>query len=435
MSHSPLIAAFVESCEKHPCQRWVVALSGGLDSIVMLHLAASYLPRNTLHVLHINHHLQKSADDWSVFCRAQAENLSIPFTQIDVYPNNSSEAAARDARYLAFSDFVQATDVLLLAHHADDQAETVLFRLLRGSGLRGLSGIPVSRSIGAAEIVRPLLTISRHSLEAWARDEQLSWIEDPSNQHEVYDRNFLRLKVLPVLKQRWPGVIARMSSTSRLLDEEQRLLDRYLDDELQTLIFKRDCINGRALETFSSFKRKTLLRRWIYNAKGQLLNEVQLEQLDVDFFQAAPDKSPEYALKSGWIRRYRSNLYICSALDKDQDDQSAINSLALTLGFLDWPGGVLRVESGHGASARLKTLDNVVCVKRVDGMSCRPAGRSRKTLKKLFQEASIPPWQRKNWPVCMVAEEIVAIPGICICEGWLASSAEKQGFCVIWEPF
>ena len=141
MNHHSLIATFSESIQAYPSKRWVIALSGGLDSIVMLHLAASHLPSCELHILHVNHHLQESADEWSAFCRKQAESLAIPFTQIDVFPATSSEAAARDARYTAFSHFLKAEDVLLLAHHADDQAETVLFRLLRGSGLHGLSGM------------------------------------------------------------------------------------------------------------------------------------------------------------------------------------------------------------------------------------------------------------------------------------------------------
>ena len=192
MNRQTLIASFLESMQAYPGKRWVIALSGGLDSIVMLHLAASHLPSHKLHILHINHHLQDSADAWSEFCRQQAKSLSLPFTQVDVSPANSSEAAARDARYAAFSHFLEIGDVLLLAHHANDQAETVLFRLLRGSGLNGLSGMPCSRMLGNNYIVRPLLSIPRFELEVWADTQQLNWIEDPSNQSALYDRNFLR---------------------------------------------------------------------------------------------------------------------------------------------------------------------------------------------------------------------------------------------------
>ncbi|WP_372737999.1 tRNA lysidine(34) synthetase TilS [Neptunomonas sp.] len=431
MSRQTLISAFLESIQAYPGKRWVIALSGGLDSIVMLHLAASHLPSCKLHVLHVNHHLQESADVWSAFCQKQAESLTLPFTQIDVFPANSSEAAARDARYAAFSHFLKAGDVLLLAHHADDQAETVLFRLLRGSGLHGLSGMPAGRMLGDNNIVRPLLSVPRLELETWARAQQLSWIEDPSNQRSLYDRNFLRLKVLPVLKERWPAVVERLSATSQLLRDERQMLDQYLDQELDGLLLGKLILNGDLLASFVPYKRKALIRRWVYNLQGDTLNEVQLAQLDQDFFHSAADKNPQFTLKSALLRRYRGNLYLCSLVK----NEGPIQRLPLNEGRIGLEGGVLQVESCQAGIDRLRTLDKVVYAKRLDGMSCRPVGRGRKTLKKLFQEASVPPWQRQNWPVCMVDDEIVAIPGICICEGWNTTSSDAPGFSLSWEPF
>ena len=431
MSRLPLVTDFLESINQYPAKRWVIALSGGLDSIVMLHLAASHLPSHMLHVLHINHHLQDSADAWSVFCKKQSEGLSLTFSQIDVFPHNHGEAAAREARYTAFSDFLHKGDVLLLAHHADDQAETVLFRLLRGSGLRGLAGMPVSRKLGCNDIVHPLLAVSRTHIEQWADAQQLSWIEDPTNQHDVYDRNFLRLNILPVLKERWPHVIERISSTGRLLYQDRELLDQYLDQELNELMLNRNSLNGRRLETLTVGKRQALIRRWVYTQQGEFLNEVQLLQLEQDFFQSGIDRNPEFILKTAALRRYRSDLYLCA--NSVLEDVPSVQPLSV--GKFNWMGGVLEIESSHGGVSSLKTLDKLVCVQRKEGMSCKPVGRGRKSLKKLFQEASIPPWQRESWPVCMIGNEIVAIPGICVCEGWNASSVELSGFSLRWEPF
>lgn len=422
--------------QAYPGSRWVIALSGGLDSMVMLHLAASHLPSSKLHVLHINHHLQESADAWSEFCRKQAAFLSLPFTQIDVFPANSSEVAARDARYAAFGDFLKVGDVLLLAHHADDQAETVLFRLLRGSGLHGLSGMPRSRMLGKNKIVRPLLSVPRIQLEAWADQQQLSWIEDPSNQSSLYDRNFLRLKVLPALKERWPRAVERLAATSQLLRDERRMLDQYLDQELRGLSQDAFILNGGLLASFTPYKRKTLIRRWVHNLQGDALNEVQLAQIDQDFFCSSPDKNPQFVLSSAFLRRYKGSLYLCSAGSVECTKECAKNEpLPLCEGEVDLKGGILRVTANNDGVDRLKTLEKVVCVRRLEGMSCRPVGRGKKTLKKLFQEASIPPWQRENWPICLVGEEVVAVPGICICEGWGATSSEMPGFSLRWEPF
>lgn len=418
--------------QTHPGNRWVIALSGGLDSIVMLHLAASHLPSDKLHVLHINHHLQESADAWSDFCRKQAGLLSLPFTQIDVFPANSSEAAARDARYAAFGHFLKVGDVLLLAHHADDQAETVLFRLLRGSGLHGLSGMPSSRMLGENKIVRPLLSVPRIKLEEWAGQQQLSWIEDPSNQSSLYDRNFLRLNVLTVLKERWPRVVERLSATSQLLRDERRMLDQYLDQELRGLSQDKLIINGGLLASFTPYKRKMLIRRWVYNFQGDALNEVQLAQIDQDFFCSSPDKNPQFVLNSAFLRRYKGDLYLCSA---GRVESTESEPLPLCEGEVDLKGGVLKVAASNDGVDRLKTLEKVVCVRRLEGMSCRPVGRGQKTLKKLFQEASVPPWQREDWPICLVGEEVVAVPGICVCQGWNATSSEMPGFSLSWEPF
>lgn len=432
MNYQTLIDAFKESMQAYPGNRWVIALSGGLDSMVMLHLAASHPPSGKLHVLHINHHLQVSADAWSEFCRNQAERLSLPFTQIDVFPANSSEAAARDARYAAFDHFLKVGDVLLLAHHADDQAETVLFRLLRGSGLHGLSGMPRSRMLGENRIVRPLLSVPRIKLEEWADLQQLSWIEDPSNQSSLYDRNFLRLKVLPALKERWPRVVERLSATSQLLRDERRMLDQYLDQELSGLSQGKFILNGGLLASFTPYKRKTLIRRWLSDLQGDALNEAQLARIDQDFFCSSPDKNPQFALRSAFLRRYKGDLYLCSA---GSGEGAKSEPLPLSEGDVDLKGGVLKVTASNDGVDRLKTLEQVVCVRRLEGMSCRPVGRGRKTLKKLFQEASIPPWQREDWPICLVGEEIVAVPGICVCQGWSATSSEMPGFSLRWEPF
>ncbi|BBB28546.1 tRNA lysidine(34) synthetase TilS [Neptunomonas japonica] len=431
MSRLPLIADFLESINQYPAKRWVIALSGGLDSIVMLHLAASNLPSSMLHVLHINHHLQSSADEWSTFCKSQSEDLSLPFSQIDVFPENNGEAAARDARYLAFKDFLQDGDGLLLAHHADDQAETILFRLLRGSGLRGLAGIPTSRKLGANDIVRPLLSVSRADIESYAHMHQLDWVEDPTNQQDTYDRNFLRLNVLPVLKQRWPNVVERFSSTSRLLYQDRELLDKYLDEEIAGLMLSERVLNGLMLASLTVGKRKALIRRWIYTQQGEPLNEVQLLQLEQNFFQSGLDKNPELILKTGVLRRYRKDLYLCANLVSEKEP----NVQSLSEGQHKRKAGILTVESEISGSSCLKTLDKLICVQRKDGMHCKPVGRGTKSLKKLFQEASIPPWQRENWPVCMIENEIVAIPGICVCEGWSVSPSELPGFSLRWEPF
>ncbi|MGB0734279.1 MAG: tRNA lysidine(34) synthetase TilS, partial [Pontibacterium sp.] len=185
------------SNQQHGDEREVViALSGGLDSVVLLHLCVLHPNIAKVRALHINHHLQPQCDDWAGFCHQQCAALGVVCEVIDVYPRSHSEQDARDARYQAFESALNSQQLLLAAHHANDQAETLLYRLARGTGLTGMRGICRARKLGESQIVRPLLAIERKTLRSYAQTYQLQWIEDPSNQSTQYDRNHLRHKVL-----------------------------------------------------------------------------------------------------------------------------------------------------------------------------------------------------------------------------------------------
>ena len=205
-------------------QRWVVAYSGGVDSHVLLHqLVALSVDSNTPPVLaiHINHGLQVDAAQWQQHCESVCDNLSVDCTSIvvNVDGNGGIEQSARDAHYRAFEQYLQAGDVLFQGHHLDDQAETVLMRLLNGSGPKGLGGIPAQRSLGSAILLRPLLNYSKEDILDYAQQQQLTWVEDTTNDDSRYDRNFLRNEIFPLLAQRWPSV-KRNLNRSGLLSAE-----------------------------------------------------------------------------------------------------------------------------------------------------------------------------------------------------------------------
>lgn len=209
---------------------WRIAFSGGLDSTVLLHLLVhlaktEHLPQ--LKAIHVHHGLQAAADAWPEHCQAVCDALGVPLqvVRVQVQPGASLERAARDARHGAFIEVTQANELLLTAQHRDDQAETLLFRLLRGAGVRGLSGMPRQRALGTGHLLRPLLDVSRAELEAYATEHQLSWIEDPSNQDRQFSRNYLRHQVFPVLTERWPQAAATMARSAAHLSEAQALLD------------------------------------------------------------------------------------------------------------------------------------------------------------------------------------------------------------------
>ncbi|MGM0572056.1 MAG: tRNA lysidine(34) synthetase TilS, partial [Pseudomonadota bacterium] len=208
-----------------PHSRIRIALSGGMDSVLLLHVAASlYAGTDRLSAVHVNHQLQPNADQTERFCQQVCGELGVPLDIRRVVVRSRQgagkdtggiEEAARHARYQVFEDILVPDELLLMAHHGDDQAETVLFRLLRGTGVAGLGGMPGSRPLGEGLLYRPLLAFSRGELQAWATEKGIDWVEDPSNTDERFDRNFLRQTIMPLLKARWPSLISRIGHSAR----------------------------------------------------------------------------------------------------------------------------------------------------------------------------------------------------------------------------
>jgi len=218
---------------------WHIAFSGGLDSTVLLHLLATLAKTDTfppLSAIHVHHGLQAAADAWPAHCRAVCDALGVPLQviRVQVRPGASLERAAREARYQAFAEVTGAGELLITGQHRDDQAETLLFRLLRGAGVRGLAAMPVQRPLAGGYLVRPLLDVSRADLEAYAREHQLTWVEDPSNADPRFSRNYLRHHVFPRLIERWPQAVSTMARSAEHLSEAQGLLDELAQMDLMT---------------------------------------------------------------------------------------------------------------------------------------------------------------------------------------------------------
>lgn len=406
-------------------KRWLIGHSGGLDSQVLLYLAAKTLPSDRLLVFHVNHHLQQSADSWAAFSATQAKQLGLKHISLDAFPESCSEDAARRARYEAFKSIMTDGDCLLLGHHGDDQVETLLFRMLRGAGLKGLLGIPKNRDLESGMLYRPLLGMLRQELEAYAEQHGLQWIDDPSNQSDLYDRNFLRLNVLPVLEKRWPGFRQRGLATAEQLGASQRLLDEYLDRDLAPLIGSLGELQLPQMAGFSEERKYHLLRRWVELGSGLLLNKSQLLEIQKTLIEARADAQPQLRLGDLVIRRYQQTLY-----QTERETDEPLNLRELSLGEHALGDGCLLVEPGE---VGLKTLDGVCLERRKGGERCRPVGRGGScTVKKLLQEAGIPPWLKAHWPLLKSGDEVVAVPGICICENW---DTKSGGFNVSWHSF
>ncbi len=406
---------------------WIIALSGGLDSMVLLELASRCLPAEQLTVLHVNHQLQAEADEWQVFCARQVERRGLRFIAESVsLKEGSVETAARHARYAVFERQLSPGAGVLLAHHGDDQAETLLFRLFRGAGVRGMAAMPRQRLLGRGIVFRPLLGVSRLQLAGWARKEGLSWVEDPSNADTQYDRNFLRQQVIPLLTKRWPGLSQRLQVTANHLADAEALLEELAQADLESCVADQTLMTAPLLQL--SDRRQTNLLRYWCRQSGIQLTAMQLSSLR-NLIAAGDDRQPELLSGRYIIRRYRGRLFVDPVVFFQAWEGFLSDALDTTVKH---SAGRLMLEA-DGEADVLPWLKDVEIRNRQEGDKCHPLGRPAKSLKQLFQEAGVPPWQRDQWPVCVRGGSIVAVPGICLCESW-CEGENKPPFWLDWQP-
>ncbi len=416
-----------------------LAYSGGLDSQVLLHLLwrlreqanIAKTPFPLLNAIHINHQLQSPAGAWAAQCQRQCADYDIPFTlrTVDVSGRRRGiEASARDARYREFEDVLCEGDVLLLAHHLDDQAETLLLRLLRGAGVSGLAAMPIRRTLGSGELFRPLLDVQRARIEAYAKEHQLSWIEDPSNTDTHYRRNFLRQRVMPQLAEHWPDYRVGFGRAARLQAEAAQLLDEYIDADLRALTADDASLDLISLAGLPEIRQRAILRQFIIQRSGLALASAQLDTIVSQFSAARSDSQPEFRLAGGSVLRvYRQRLFCGPAL------QVAVAP------DCEWDIGRPLVFPGVGCITAEPEGDFVprgaLEIRfRQGGERCQLAGESHsRSLKKLLQEWQVPPWQREALPLIYCNGELAAIANIAICEGFRAQPGES-GWNIRWEP-
>lgn len=292
-----------------------VAFSGGVDSTVLLAALAELKAAGSpgrLRALHVDHQLHPDSARWQVHCAEVAASLGVDYSSEQVTVPESSgkgiEAAARTVRYEALRGHLKAGEILLTAHHADDQLETVLLALMRGSGVRGLSGMPSSAPCSSGWHQRPLLEFTRAELEVWGRERGVRWITDPANSEERYSRSVLRHAVTPVLRERWPQVATVAARSARHLAEAADLLDDLARLDLAA-VGTGDCLQVAALGTLPSPRRRNLLRFWLREQGLPIPSTRKLAGLEHDMLAAREDRHPVVTWQGGEVRRRRGLLY------------------------------------------------------------------------------------------------------------------------------
>ncbi|HET8710904.1 MAG TPA: tRNA lysidine(34) synthetase TilS, partial [Spongiibacteraceae bacterium] len=422
----------------HPffdCRRWWIAYSGGVDSHVLLHLLVQLRKQQkipALTAIHINHQLNPKAHEWVVHCRGVCADLDVEFIAEAVSIENHGdgiEAAARKARYAVFEKLVGENELLLQAHHRDDQIETLMLRLLRGSGVAGLAAIPGQRELGAGQLLRPLLNYSRADVLAYAEKKQLQWIEDDSNQSDRFDRNFLRLNVLPVVEQRWPSYRHTLARVVMQADESTQLLDDLAHLDAVDAIAIDGTLSLAACERLSEARQSNLLRFWLQQKKLPQPSREQLRQV-LAMARARIDAQPCVTWPGVEVHRFRDMLYALPPLPPvpaEPIDVAWDLSQPLNIEGLGTLTATSVVGSGLRADLHYRVRN------RLGGERCKPSGRAHsQTVKKLLQEYAVPPWLRDCLPIIYCGDEIAAVADLWVCEGF-ASTAVDAGWRVDWQ--
>lgn len=427
------LTAALESHRQRP--RWWLAYSGGLDSSVLLHLLCRLREQGgwpPLAAIHINHQLNPKASAWAEFCRQTCAAAGVPLTMQTVTVAQDAgqgvEAAARAARYAALAAVLGEGELLLQAHQRDDQAETLLLRLLRGAGLTGAAAIPAERALGRGVLLRPLLGCDRSELADYAQRHGLAWVDDDSNDDTGFDRNFLRSRVVPVLAERWPRARETLAQFTAQAAEAEGLLRELAEQDLAGAA-QGEALSVASCAALGAARQRNLLRHWLRSLDLPLPGRAQLEQVRA-LLTARVDAEPLVQWPGAELRRYGGLLYAMAPLPPLPPALDA-----------EWrppqpwaaPGvGALSATPAIGAGLRADR-DYRVRLRR-GGERCRPQGRAHsQILKKLLQEATLATWLRDRVPLIYCGDQLAAVADLWVCEGF-QSAPGTDGWVLDWTP-
>lgn len=380
-----------------PTSRYLIAFSGGMDSAVLLDAMAMIRVDlgAEIDVVHIDHGLHQDSSVWTEQCRRFCEHRELPFRSISldlaIATGESIESAAREARYDALESCMETGDVLLTAHHQDDQAETFFLHLMRGSGMRGLASMPLVRAFGDGWLARPLLEFSRKQLSGYAQQRKLEWIDDPSNSVLDHDRNFLRHEVLSRLKRRWPASSKVVSASVGIIQEGELLLEERALELLREVMQPNGALSIAALKTREQGWQRLIVRQWLRERQLPLPPRRRLDELLRQL-----DGANLVVLWDGvQVRRYRDLIYAFSPFESHD------NSLVMPLTdnhSLQLPGrlGLLSVRGDQHCEVRFRRGGEVL----------HWHGHER-PLKDLFQQLGVPPWLRDRVPLVFRRDNIL----------------------------
>jgi len=412
-----------------------IAFSGGVDSHALLYFLSKHLDNTKVFALHINHGLSPKSDNWKDHCAAVAEELGISFQSwnLNIDKSNSfNEEFLRNARYSFLSRWADKEDLICTAHHSNDQLETLLFRLIRGTGVNGMRGIKKRSTINGVNIYRPFLELTKNEIIEFAQVKGLDWVEDESNQANNFDRNFIRNILIPKISSRWPFFINSVISFSNKASMMQDLLDQISEEDIKNSTSqKMTQLSIKYIKSLSVERVINLLHRWISLLSNKQVDSVIIHEIYNNLINARIDSSPRIVIGkidqegSIEIRRYEDSLYAYPytkelILNKDTlciwDTFKPLTLLTGKLSAEKVLGKGLKHDKKKQLEVRGRTGGEII---RLPGRNCS------KSLKTLFQENSILPWLRNRLPLIYINNELAAVANLWLDERFAALENEE----------
>jgi tRNA(Ile)-lysidine synthase len=415
-----------------------VALSGGADSAALLHALAAVArdePRLRLRALHVDHGLQSAAATLREAASRLAAGCAVPLEVLEVRVDPAAadglESAARSSRYAALAGALAPGEVLVTAHHREDQAETVLLQLLRGAGLRGLAAMPASATLGPGRRVRPLLDVPRAALLEYAATHGLPCVDDPMNADPRFDRAYLRAEIWPRVVARWPAAAETLSRAARHAAEAQRLVDAVADEDLGRLA-RGAALDVPGLVALGAERRNAALRRWLARRGVRPPAARRLAIVERELLRARGPNGPRLAWDAVELRRHANELHLVPVLDALPAGASLTVGVDLGLGALGRLA--LRRQRGSGIAADRVSLPLAVRPRSGGERLRRVPGAPRRALKDLLREAGLPPWVRERLPLLWDGARLVAVvvPGETWVSAEVAAAPDEEGYTVEW---
>ena len=412
--------------ENHPGEKnsptFIIAYSGGIDSHVLLHLM--HATGFNCCAVYIDHGLQQESGSWSEHCAQVCQQLGINFKtiKVDAKParGESPEASARGARYQALAAEMGEGDILLTAQHQNDQSETLFLQMLRTAGPAGLSAMPVSKVFACGWHMRPLLHNTQSELEAYAEKNQLNWIEDPSNQDNRFDRNFLRNQIFPILQDRWPSIHNTLANVSNLQAEAALLMNDLAAIDAAEII-DGATMSIEALTALPLERQRNLVRYWLQQNALDVPTAKRMDEILGSVISAGDDKTPLVSWQQTEIRRFQGRLYAMkslTAIDVEAEYTLLPEKPTVIDGF---EKAVLLQPASQGLSADVINQPLSIRFRR-GGEKIKPIGRAHTMdLKKLMQQTGIPPWQRSRLPLLYLDDKLIAVA-----DYWIADDCKNQ---------